>query len=248
MNMTAKNFYCRFLTTLLALTIFTALPVMAASPKAAGSAAEEKASAHKSQVLKKSEQEKILGRIRQKYSRKQAFSGRFKQKTIYADSNEITLSLGRLWIKGPDKMRWEYQSPEKQILVSDGITIWYYTPDLNQVMVGRVDDIKEARVLVNLMAKLRLKQEGFHLSLSRGNGLITVELTPASTDKAPPFQSMAMVFSATDYTLQETRMEDLFANKIVITYTWESASHPALPGVKFSFTPPAGCDVMPLGR
>jgi len=216
--------------------------------KKTDSIAKEKPAVVATSVMKKSEQEKILSRIRQKYSLEEAYVGSFTQKTTYTDSNETTLSAGLIWIQGPDKMRWEYQSPEKQILVSDGITIWYYTPDLNQVMVGRVDDIKEARVLVNLMAKLRLKQEGFHLSLSRGNGLITVELTPASTDKAPPFQSMAMVFSATDYTLQETRMEDLFANKIVITYTWESASHPALPGVKFSFTPPAGCDVMPLGR
>jgi len=248
MNITVKNFYCRFLIILLALSLFTALPVLAAAPQAAGSSAGGKSSTHKSQVLQKSDQEKILGLIRQKYSRKQAFAGRFTQKTIYADSNEITSSLGRLWIKGPDKMRWEYRSPEKQILVSDGTTIWYYTPDLNQVMVGRVNDIKEARVLVNLMAKLQLKQKGFHLDLSRDSGLITVELTPSSDDKAPPFQSMAMVFSATDYSLQETRMEDLFANKIVITYTWEGASHPALPGVEFSFTPPAGCDVMPLGR
>ena len=248
MNITVKNFYCRFLIILLALSLFAALPVLAAAPKAVGSSAGEKSSNHKSQVLQKSEQEKILGRIRQKYSRKQAFAGRFTQKTIYADSNEITSSRGRLWLKGPDKMRWEYQSPEQQILVSDGSTIWYYTPDLNQVMVGKVDDIKEARVLVNLMAKLQLKQEGFHLSLYRSNGLITVELIPSSADEAPPFQSMAMVFSATDYTLRETRMEDLFANKIVITYTWESASHPALPGVEFTFTPPPGCDVMPLGR
>ncbi len=158
------------------------------------------------------------------------------------------MSRGRIWIKGPDKMRWEFQSPEKQILVSDGKTIWYYTPDLNQVMVGKVDDIREARVLVNLMAKLQLKQKGFRLELRRSNDLITVALTPLSNDKAPPFQSMAMIFSTADYTLQETRMEDLFANKIVITYTWENTSHSALPGVEFSFTPPSGCDIMPLGQ
>ncbi len=248
MNNSLENFYRRFLLILLVLLLFTVFPVMAASAQEVSSAVGEKSTPQKSQTLKKSEQEKILARIRQKYSRKQAFSGRFTQKTIYADSNETTLSRGRIWIKGPDKMRWEYQSPEQQILVSDGKTIWYYTPDLNQVMVGKVEDIREARVLVNLLAKLQLKQKGFRLDLRRSNDLITVALTPLSDDKAPPFQSMAMIFSTADYTLQETRMEDLFANKIVITYTWESTSHPALPGVEFSFTPPSGCDIMPLGR
>ncbi len=248
MNISLENFCRRFLLILLALLLFTTSPVMAASLPEVSSTVEEKSTPQKSQTLKKSEQEKILGRIRQRYSRKQAFSGRFTQKTIYADSNETTLSRGRIWIKGPDKMRWEFQSPEKQILVSDGKTIWYYTPDLNQVMVGKIDDIREARVLVNLMAKLQLKQKGFRLELRRSNDLITVALTPLSNDKAPPFQSMAMIFSTADYTLQETRMEDLFANKIVITYTWENTSHSALPGVEFSFTPPSGCDIMPLGQ
>ena len=249
MNKTLKKICCRFLLTLISvLFLFTALPAMATAPQKTDTAAGEKAVAQKNQILKKGEQEKIIDRIRQKYSRKQAFAGRFTQKTIYTDSDETTLSLGRLWIKGPDKMRWEYQSPEQQILVSDGKTIWYYTPDLNQVMVGKVDDIREARVPVNLMAKLQLKQKGFHLELSRSKDLITVSLTPVADDKTPPFQSMAMIFSASDYSLQETRMEDLFANKIVISYAWENTSHPALPGVEFSFKPPAGCDVMPLGK
>ncbi len=248
MNISAKKSLCCFLTLFLMLSLFCASPLLAVSPKTNKPAAEKKLDANKTQALSRSEQKKILALIRQKYSRKVVFSGRFTQKTIYADSNETTLSLGLIWIKGPDKMRWEYQSPEKQILVSDGKTVWYYTPDLNQVMIGKVNDIREARVLLDLMAKLKLEQKGFRLNLSRDRDLVVVTLTPLSGDQAPPFQSMAMVFSASDYSLVETRMEDLFANKIVITYNWESSSHPDLPGVDFSFTPPAGCDIMPLGR
>ncbi len=232
----------------LLLTFFAGSPLPAVSVKTAEAQAAKKSTAGEIQSLNQAEQKKILASIRRKYSRKEAFSGSFSQKTIYADSNETTLSSGRIWLKAPDKMRWEYQSPEKQILVSDGKTVWYYTPDLNQVMIGKVDDIREARVLINLMAKIQLEQKGFHIDLSRDQDRVVVTLTPPTGDQAPPFQSMAMIFSASDHSLQETRLEDLFANKIVITYSWESASHPALPGVEFTFTPPAGCDIMPLGR
>ncbi|MCK5680613.1 outer membrane lipoprotein chaperone LolA [bacterium] len=209
---------------------------------------EEKSALDKSLVLKKSEQEKILGQIRQKYSRAEAFSGRFTQKTTYVDTNETTLSMGRIWIQGPDKMRWEYKIPGKQLLVSDGKTIWYYTPDLNQVMLGKVKEIKEARVLVNLLAKLKPVQKGLQLELNRTSDRLAVKLQPQIEDKAPPFKSLEIIFSAADLMLKETRMEDLFANKIVITYKWESGPDPTLPAAHFSFIPPQGCDVMPLGQ
>ena len=192
--------------------------------------------------------EKILARIRQQYRKEQAFSGRFTQQTTYTDSNETTLSMGLIWIQGPDKMRWEYQMPEKQLLVSNGKTLWYHTPDLNQVMTGSVKDIKEARILINLLAELKEQQERFRLAVSEKNEQIVVDLLPLADDQAPPFQSLKMIFSASSLALIETRMVDLFANKIVITYKWKSGPDQALPLSHFIFVPPAGCDIMPLGQ
>lgn len=237
----------RFLKAVILLLIFVP-PVMADTLKKTDSIAKEKPAVVATSVMKKSEQEKILSRIRQKYSLEEAYVGSFTQKTTYTDSNETTLSTGRIWIQGPDKMRWEYQLPEKQLLVSDGLTLWYYTPDLNQVMVGKIKDIKEARVIVNLLAKLKSEPKNLRLDLSRSGNLITAALLPLSADKAPAFQSLKIIFAADTLMLKETQMEDLFANRIVIKYKWKSGPDPLLPAAHFSFIPPAGCDVMPLGQ
>ncbi len=45
---------------------------------------------------------------------------------------------GRLLIKKPGKMRWEYTSPEEKLFVSDGVKIYSYIPQDKQVMVGTV--------------------------------------------------------------------------------------------------------------
>jgi outer membrane lipoprotein carrier protein len=45
---------------------------------------------------------------------------------------------GRLLIKKPGKMRWEYTSPEEKLFVSDGLKIYSYIPQDKQVMVGSV--------------------------------------------------------------------------------------------------------------
>jgi len=237
-----------FLTALVLLLIFTS-PILAEMLKKTDSISTKELPAVVATAgMKKSEQEEILSRIRQKYSLKEAYVGSFTQKTTYTDSNETTLSTGRIWIQGPDKMRWEYQLPEKQLLVSNGQTLWYYTPDLNQVMVGKIKEIKEARVIVNLLAQLKSEPKKLQLGLSRSNNLITVVLLPLSDDKSPAFQNLKIIFAADTLMLQETQMEDLFANKIIITYKWKSGPDPVLPAAHFSFIPPAGCDVMPLGQ
>ncbi len=198
--------------------------------------------------VEKVDTEKILARIRQQFRKEQAWSGRFTQKTTYTDSNETTLSLGLIWIQGPDKMRWEYQIPEKQLLVSDGETLWYHTPELNQVMTGSVKEIKEARIIINLLSELKVQPKRFHLVVSKKNERIVVELTPLAEDQAPPFQNLKMIFSELSLSLVETQMVDLFENKIVITYKWKSGPDQALPASHFTFVPPAGCDIMPLGQ
>jgi outer membrane lipoprotein carrier protein len=45
---------------------------------------------------------------------------------------------GRLLVKKPGKMRWEYQAPEEKLFVSDGVKIYSYIPEDKQVIVSPV--------------------------------------------------------------------------------------------------------------
>src|SRR5256885_13359137 len=50
---------------------------------------------------------------------------------------EIT-ERGRLLIKKPGKMRWEYTAPEQKLFVSDGVKMYSYLPQDKQVVVASV--------------------------------------------------------------------------------------------------------------
>jgi len=95
---------------------------------------------------------------------------------------------------------------------------------------------------------LKSESKNLRLDLNRSGNLITVVLLPLNNDKAPAFQNLKIIFTADTLMLRETQMEDLFANRIAITYKWKSGPAPVLPVAHFSFVPPAGCDVMPLGK
>jgi outer membrane lipoprotein carrier protein len=45
---------------------------------------------------------------------------------------------GRMTVKKPGKMRWEYTSPEEKVFVSDGVKMYSYIPEDKQVMVATV--------------------------------------------------------------------------------------------------------------
>src|SRR6202163_898849 len=50
--------------------------------------------------------------------------------------NKQLTERGRLLVKKPGKMRWEYTAPEKKLFVSDGVKIYSYLPDDKQVTVS----------------------------------------------------------------------------------------------------------------
>ncbi len=199
-------------------------------------------------VLSREERQRALARIREKFRRPELMQGHFTQTTVFADSTDTMVASGRIWLQGPDKMRWEYAEPEKQILVSNGRSIWYYTPDLNQVMTGSVKDMKEARIIVNLLSRLNGQVEGFDLEVSRGKQRLKLVLVPKKGVEAPPFERLEIYFSEPDLNLTETRLVDLFANRIAITYRWDGPLTRPRPQAFFMFVPPKGCDVMPLGQ
>src|SRR5919202_743565 len=45
---------------------------------------------------------------------------------------------GRLLVKKPGKMRWEYTAPEQKLFVSDGMKMYSYLPQDKQVVVASV--------------------------------------------------------------------------------------------------------------
>jgi outer membrane lipoprotein carrier protein len=64
------------------------------------------------------------------------FSATFFQKSTLQVMDITDTATGKVWFKRPGMMRWEYETPEKYAIISDGTTLWIYRPEDNQVVVG----------------------------------------------------------------------------------------------------------------
>lgn len=64
------------------------------------------------------------------------FSARFHQMSTLEAMDITDEAEGRILIKRPDRMRWEYETPDPQLIVTDGELLWIYRPLDRQVMIG----------------------------------------------------------------------------------------------------------------
>lgn len=44
---------------------------------------------------------------------------------------------GRMFVRKPEMMRWEYEQPDPQVIITNGKRLWIYRPEDNQVIIGR---------------------------------------------------------------------------------------------------------------
>jgi outer membrane lipoprotein carrier protein len=77
----------------------------------------------------------IVKRIENRYAVSGFSADFFQVSTIKAMEITDTAS-GKAFFKRPGRMRWEYEMPDPQIIISDSKTLWIYRPDDNQVMIG----------------------------------------------------------------------------------------------------------------
>lgn len=83
------------------------------------------------------------------------FQGRFDQSLLDADGQVVEVTSGVLEIQRPGQFSWKYVEPYEQWLVADGLNIWSYDVDLEQVTVK-----PQARALANTPALLLGGGEG----------------------------------------------------------------------------------------
>ena len=108
---------------------------------------------------------KALDKIQKFYESIQTLEAEFIQETYFPNGGK-EVRRGKLWIKKPGKFRWEYQSPEKFLIISDGNKIFIYYPEEKQAFVYPSGRAISSRLALGFMSgrgniKTDLKLESF---------------------------------------------------------------------------------------
>jgi len=164
--------------------------------------------------------------------------GVFTQTVIAKSGRKPQQSAGIFALQRPGKFRWSYESPYKQLLVSDGNKLWSYDPDLNQVAVKKLGTAFGSSPAA-LLAGQDLDK---HFELKEGaaaDGLEFVEATPRGGDTS--FERVKIGFAGNRPLSME--IHDSFGQVTVLRFT-QFEANPPLPATLFRFVAPAGADVV----
>lgn len=167
------------------------------------------------------------------------YTARFTQVLLDEEGKPVQESSGRLWIERPNKFRWDYETPYKQQIVSDGERLWVYDEDLRQVTVRLLKDGLLETPAALLAGKGR-PEEQFHVKdAGAENNLAWVALTPKRRDTG--VEEVRLGFGRGR--LQAFEIVDGLGQTTRYALQAGVENQPIDPA-RFKFTPPPGADVV----
>ena len=192
--------------------------------------------------------EEVVAGVEGAYARVADLRADFTQEAFNRSLGQTIAAEGTVYLKRPGKMRWEYRTPSPQQIVSDGHSLWVYTPDLNQVNVGEAPRAL-AGPAGSFLAGLGKVREEFTVrylnpaAKTDAAGNPVLDLTPKRP--TPVLTRLILTVDGEDFLVRKAVLYDQFENAVTMLFTRITVNS-GLADRLFTFTPPKGVAVVPL--
>jgi outer membrane lipoprotein carrier protein len=123
--------------------------------------------------------DKIITHVEKHYS-VSGFLAQFSQTSIIKAMDIADTASGTAIFKRPGKMRWEYETPERQMIITDGTTLWVFRPDDNQVMIGMAPSFFKGGKGFSFLSDMKEIRQKFNINLENEapKGFYILQLFP----------------------------------------------------------------------
>jgi outer membrane lipoprotein carrier protein len=115
----------------------------------------------------------LVDKVQRHYDSLYDFEGEFTQRYERRLVRKTVVETGRIAVKKPGRMRWEYQTPDEKLFVTDGSKSYFYIPLEKQVVVSHAPEGAMGMA------------EGSPFELLAGKSRITDSFTFFSSDEPP---------------------------------------------------------------
>jgi outer membrane lipoprotein carrier protein len=182
----------------------------------------------------------LVERLEQVNARAPGLVARFVQSYRSGLLGRAVVEKGRVSVKRPGRMRWEYESPERKLFISDGKTFYFYVPEDHQVIIQEQDD--ERSLAARLLGGEGGLLEEFTATLDEPDeeGVLRVRLVPRRADAD---LARAFVDVEPSGRLRSVLVEDVQGGRT--SFRFEDLREKAgLPDALFRFEIPSGVEVI----
>lgn len=182
-----------------------------------------------------------LARLQARYETTRTLAADFRQ-TIESPTLATPLeSKGTVAFEKPNRMRWEYEVPDRQLIVGDGEILWIYQPEDKQAIKAPLGQMFQATTPVSFLAGLGHLDRDFNATLEREEAERWVLRLVPKTEKS--IGTLVLVVRKSDAGVDEARVTDSLGTTTRLLLSKEKRNVDLDPKL-FRFTPPPGVDVV----
>src|SRR5262245_22831406 len=170
----------------------------------------------------------------------------FRQAAHNKALNQTIDARGTLYLKKPGRLRWEYQTPTPQQIVSDGAKLWIYTPELKQVNVSAAPQALAgpAGSFLQGLGQVREHFEARFLDPAQPTdaaGRVVLDLTPKQPQ--PLMVRLILSVDPKSWLVRQAVVHDQLGNTVTVRFG-DIVVNSGLADGLFVFVPPPGVAVV----
>lgn len=188
----------------------------------------------------------LLDKVQKYYDQTKDYSAEFTQVYTRVALSKTNESSGRVTIKKPGMMRWEYKKPSEKLFVADGAKLYIYEPEEEQVIVDSNFKTAELSTSISFLWGQGKLSDAFNATVGDAEkmgapkGTNVLELVPK---KDATYSKLVLVLDPKTNQVIESILYETSGN----TNRFKFKNAAINKGVKedlFKFTPPKGVEII----
>jgi outer membrane lipoprotein carrier protein len=188
----------------------------------------------------------ILKKVEKRYALSGFTAGFFQSSTLKA-LNITDTAMGKISIKRPGKMRWIYEAPERQSIITDGTRLWIYRPDDNQVMLGVAPSYFGGGKGASFLTDIREMRATFDITLETPDAPDRYKLKLVPKQRSVDVTHVFVWVATKTWEVREVATYNTYGDETRMEFSHIEFIDD-LPDPLFMFTIPDGTNVIQLDR
>jgi outer membrane lipoprotein carrier protein len=173
------------------------------------------------------------------------FSAPFVQHSKMAVMEMEDKATGRLHIKRPGKMRWEYETPERQIVVSDAVQLWIYRPADRQVLIGKAPAYFSDGKGASFLSDMKVLRRNFTITLEPETDAAVARLKLVPKQRTADLAFIVLEIKQDGFSIDTITTTNAYGDETRIEIGAIQTDAP-LADALFSFEIPPGTEILNL--
>lgn len=188
----------------------------------------------------------VVAKIQEQYENNLDFRANFQQESFLKSLGRKQEAEGIVYFKKPGKMRWIYQKPTKQEIISDGHNLWNYRPEEKQVVVSPMSQAFQSKAPQTFLGGLGNLQKDFQARFLKdpaAGASYSLEFIPIENQGS--LEKLFLLVEKGSFKIIQAQIQDVMGNITQINFSKVQFNN-KLADALFHFTPPPGVEVFKM--